>query len=174
MKIILNVGAGNHALNREFFLLDMFTLGDYIIYNLDLYNDSYLPIDDIIGSNSEHSNVSEFIDFIDNSADIILSVSPYGYSPINKETWRVLKNGGYFIIMGNYINKYMHQNKQLIESSIQAKIIDSLQFLTSDQWHVYCGNIIHRVFLECKSYKADGVSITPINFIQVIRIKKNY
>lgn len=123
LKIILNIGAGKNLLKIN--ELPHREARSYVIYNLDIYNELMLRPRAEHGNpeailrefrtsfhqpNVEYSDATALIDFEDNAADTILAVSPYGYSVINNETMRVLKPGGFIIVLGNKDNPWISES----------------------------------------------------------------
>ena len=100
--MLLNLGSGTTNLLP---LLKQFGPGaqTYTVYNVD-------PADPEtkVPSHCEYIKASAgALPFNAGVFDVVLAISPYGFSTVSQEVLRVLKPGGFIIVLGNSANKYV-------------------------------------------------------------------
>ncbi|WP_444883819.1 hypothetical protein [Microbulbifer sp. PSTR4-B] len=196
--LIVNLGSGyeNPLCKAE---LERFPeLEGWGILNFDLHElhgqkgyqqDSKKVLD---SSHVWNANVEKKIPLVDCSADVVISVSPYGYSVLSKEVYRILKPRGLIIIWGNGSNKFIQEdheeNDEMKIGRLRSGAVKELDQLSGyngvsrqgDFFARYEYTVEHDLVQRCKQYLFDrgsyvtgGCRETKLDTCLVFRKCKN-
>ena len=111
MKTLLNIACGTQPQNllsyhNNFSKENTADVERYIVHNLD--SDEKLAEVTLKGGASVIvADASSALPFKNGSVDVVLAVSPFGFSTVNEEVLRVLKAGGGIIVLGSRRNKFV-------------------------------------------------------------------
>lgn len=172
MAIILNLGAGSLKPMGKSDLSNIDEFRNSDIINLDIYNQivPYSPDRSKIpfpGIDIRYSDVQKKIDLADGSVDIALAVSPYNYSVLNPEVFRVLKQGGVAVVLGSERNKFVTKLDSLCSSTIRQDFFDMFEIIPANDLALRC--IIY--LAKRGSSVSSGAKATKLDFFGIYRKK---
>ncbi|USD22276.1 hypothetical protein ACJJIU_00955 [Microbulbifer sp. CnH-101-E] len=186
--LIVNLGSGYKQPLREGELEFFPELKGWRILNFDKNEFPVAPYayqfggcNNLEWSYVQNADVMNKIPLGDCTVDVVLSVSPYGYSVLSKEVYRVLKPRGLILILGNGSNKYLDKKLKQdsfrqLEQSCNLYWYDMGVSCRGDFFKQY-ENVVERGLVErCKSYlmrrgsyDTSGMHETELNVCKVYR-----
>ncbi|WP_444888057.1 hypothetical protein [Microbulbifer sp. JMSA008] len=197
--LIVNLGSGYKQPLREGELESFPELKGWRILNFDFRD--FPPVPEVYQMDSVkglklgdvwNANVEKKIPLGDCSVDVVVSVSPYGYSVLSKEVYRILKPRGLIIIWGNGSNKFIQEdhekNDEMIIGRLRSDAVKELDQLSGyngvsrqgDFFARYEYTVEHDLVERCKKYLLDrgsyvtgGYRETKLDTCLVFRKCKN-
>jgi len=103
------------------------------------------------------------------SVDLVLSVSPYGFTLINEWVHRKINICGYVVVIGNLANKFIKQDQHLFES---GEIFNSYVESTPDNYisEPWVDEICKYVMKNARSFKTDpNGRATELNKVRIFQ-----
>jgi len=172
MPTILNLGAGSLNPLKKSELINIDEFRGWNIVNLDIYNQvvKYSPDRSTIphsDADIRYSDVERKIDFSDETIDIVLAVSPYKYSVLNQEVYRVLKRSGVAVILGSQRNRYVTKIESLCSADIKPHFFDLFEIMPANDLALKCIQFV----AERGSRNTSGENSTKLDFFGIYRKK---
>jgi len=170
MPMIANLGAGSIAPLQKHELANIDEFRNWDIVNLDIYNQivvyspdrTKIPFPD---ASIAYSDVERQISLADQSVDIALAVSPYGYSVINSEVYRILKPQGVILIMGSQRNKYVNKLDFVCSDLLRPRYFELFEDVPVNDLALRCITFL----AERGSSVSSGAAQTKIDLVRLIR-----
>lgn len=172
MPTILNLGAGSLNPLKKSELINIDEFRGWDIVNLDIYNQvvKYSPDRSTIphsGADIRYSDVERQIDFANETIDIVLAISPYKYSVLNQEVYRVLKKSGVAVILGSQRNKYVTKLASFCSAGIEPHFFDLFEVIQANDLALKCIKFV----AERGSRNTSGENSTKLDFFGIYRKK---
>lgn len=167
MKILLNIACGTQPQNliafyNNFSKENSADAERYMVHNLD--SDRKLAeLKTKGGASVIVADASSALPFKDGSVDVVLAVSPYGFSIVNEEVSRVLRPGGGIIILGSRKNKFVKGH-----ASNSPDTLEKLREV-KDGEDAELGRIAAYIGTNYVSFTTGGVSETKLDTTRMWR-----
>ena len=98
------------------------------------------------------------------SVDLVISISPYGFTLIDTWVDEKIKKGGYIIVLGNSTNPYVTQDKKLFEFFLKADYTERDAEFQGGLW-----GFIEKLTTYYKSHTSKLEDDTALNKTRIFR-----